>query len=158
MMLSAILSLALGLQNPPPKPAAAAEPPKAASLKPLGFASKRFPYRWDTMLPVNLEVDGLKINTIFFNRREINKGPLRGADFGTRAQLEVTNTSKHAKVPGFIVAVFDAEDRLLGVASGGARIGALRSEITKSYDLNFHFVAERLPLGATFVISVELGE
>jgi len=155
MMLPVLLSLALGLQNPKPP---VTEAPKATELKPLGFASKRFPYRWDTMLPVNMEVDGLKINTIFFNRREIKGGLLKGADFGSRAQVEVTNGSKHAKVPGFSVAVFDAEDRLLGVASGGSRVASLKPEVTKAYDLSFHFVAERLPLGSYFVLSLELGE
>jgi len=157
-MLPALFCLALAFQNPPPAPVPAAEAPKAPVLRPLSFASKRFPYRWDVLLPVNLEVDGLKVSTIFFNRREFRGGPLKGADFGTRAEVEVINASKHNKVPGFSVAVFDAEDRLLGVASGGASVISLKPDDTKTYDLNFHFVTERLPLGSYFVLSVELGE
>jgi hypothetical protein len=156
-MLTLLLSLALGLQEP--KPAAApAAPAEAAPLKPLSFASKRLPYKWDVLLPVDLDVDGLKINTIFFNRREFAGGPLKGADFGTRAQMEVINNSKFKKVPNFAVAVFDSEDRLLGVASGGPRMLAHKPGATETYDLNFHFVKERLPLGSSFVITVELGE
>jgi hypothetical protein len=159
-MLPVLLAMALGLQNPAPtpKPVPPAEAPKAPALSPLSFASKRFPYHWDATLPVNLEVDGLKISTIFFNRREFRGGPLKGADFGTRAEVEVTNASKHPKVPGFSVAVFDSEDRLLGVASGGASLVSLKPDDTKTYDLNFHFVTERLPLGSYFVLSMELGE
>jgi hypothetical protein len=159
MLSAALLSLALQAQ-----PAPAAEVPKSApvaqtpSLKPLAFGSKRLPYKWDTLIPVNLDVDGLKINTIFFNRREFSSGLLKGADFGTRAQVEVTNASKFKKMPGFAVAVFDAEDRLVGVSSNGARVGSHKPDATENYDLNFHFVLERLPLGSYFVISMELGE
>ena len=68
---------------------------------------------------LNFEVDGLKVNSIFFNRRQVRSWPLKGADFGVRAQVEVTNTSSRPKVAGFAVAVFDAEHRLLGVATEG---------------------------------------
>lgn len=150
-----ILLLALGLQTPSPQPPAAAP---VAALKPLSFASKRIPYHWDATLPVNLDLDGLKVNTIFFNRREIKGGLLKGADFGLRSQIEVTNGSSRPKVPGFAVAVFDGEDRLLGVASGGTKVGTMKPGDTETFDLNFRFVTERMPLGSYFVLSVELGE
>ena len=54
------------------------------------------------------------------------------------------------------MAVFDAEDRLLGVASGGTKIGTVRAGTTEAFDLNFHQVLERLPKGDHFYLSVEL--
>jgi hypothetical protein len=54
------------------------------------------------------------------------------------------------------VAVFDAEDRLLGVATGGTKFGTVRAGSTESFDLNFHQVLDRLPLGDHFYLSVEL--
>ena len=175
-----LLALILGLQDPAPapqsspqpapmaKPQAAPEakpgpkPPPAAksvqALKPLGFHSQRFPYYWDRLIPINVEVDGLKINSIFFNRREIRSGPLKGADFGTRAQVEVTNAAKRPRMPGFAVAVFDADNNLLGVASGGVKIGTVKPGNTETFDLNFHQVLERLPKGTTFILSLELSE
>ncbi len=130
----------------------------APALKPLSFFSQRFDYRWDTVIPLKGEVDGLRLDSIFFNRREIARGPLKGTTFGLRAHLTVTNLANKVRVPGFAVAVFDAEDRLLGVASGGSKIGGVQPGEKESFDLNFTQVKERLPLGAYFVLSVELSD
>lgn len=149
--------LALLLLHPiqePAKPPAPAAAPVVPS--PLGFASRRFDFHWDRLLPVGMELDGLKVNSIFFNTREVKSGPFKSATFGTRAQVEVTNTAKGDRVPGFAVAVFDKEGRLLGVASGGTKLGVVKAGETETFDLNFTQVKERLPRGDHFVLSVEL--
>jgi len=137
-------------------PQAPAAQPAPAEARPLSYFTQRYPFRWNQMLPVGGEVDGLKIDTIFFDRRTFASGFLKGADFGTRAQVAVTNTSKTSKNPGFAVAVFDAEDRLLGVATGGARLGRVAPGDKDTFELNFHEVLERLPKGDHFYLSVEL--
>ena len=149
-MLNLLLPVLLALA---PQEAAPPPPPEAKSLS---FFSETFPYQWDRLLPLTAEVDGLKVNSIFFNKRSFRTGPLKGADFGTRAQVEVTNTAKTSRIPGFAVAVFDADHRLLGVATGGAKLGSVAPGDTETFDLSFHHVLERLPLGTTFVLSVEL--
>lgn len=175
MLLAALL--ALGLQAPEAKPAPPKAPPSAApapkapeagtektpppagaddAAKPLSFFSGKYDYAWEKTLPLAIEVDGLKISSIFFARREAKSGLLKGAEFGTRAQVEVTNTAAKARTPGFAVAVFDAEGRLLGAASGGTKLGTVKPGETETFDLNFTQVKERLPLGASFVLSVEL--
>ena len=152
-LLPALLLLAAPPEAPQPvKPTA----PAAQPVKPLSFFSQRFPYHWDQFIPINQEVDGLKINSIFFNRRTFRSGLLKGADFGTRAQVEVTNTAKTSRVPGFAVAVFDAENRLLGAAHGGIKLGTVRAGETESFDLPFRQVLERLPRGDHFFLTVEL--
>ncbi|MBI4913670.1 MAG: hypothetical protein HY823_13115 [Acidobacteria bacterium] len=157
-----LLLLVLPQEKPaeprPPAPAAETAPPpqSPAPLAPLGFGSRRLPFQWDQQLPVGLEVDGLRVNTVFFNNREIKSGWLKDANFGTRAQLEVTNTAKADRVPGFAVAVFDKEGQLLGVASGGTKIGVVKPGQTETFDLNFTQVKERLPRGDHFVLAVEL--
>jgi len=103
-------------------------------------------------------VDGLRVDSIYFNKRETTVWPLKGADFGTRAKVKVTNTSGRSRIPGFAVAVFDAEDRLVGVATGGTKIGSVGAGTTETFDLNFRYVLERLPKGATFFLSIELGD
>lgn len=152
-----MLALALLLALQPPAVQAPA-PPTTETLKPLSFFSQRFDYRWDTILPLKVSVDGLRLDSIFFNRREIARGPFKGADFGARAQVAVTNTADKIRVPGFAVAVFDAEGRLLGVASGGSKLGGVKPGETETFDLNFTQVTERLPLGTTFVLSLELSD
>ena len=90
------------------------------------------------------------------DKRAFTAGFLRGADFGTRAQVEVTNHARVSRNPGFAVAVFDAEDRLLGVATGGSKLGSVSPDATETFELNFHQVLERLPKGDHFFLSVEL--
>ncbi|MCL1908180.1 MAG: hypothetical protein FWG12_02285 [Holophagaceae bacterium] len=122
----------------------------------LSFSSSRINYHWDRIIPLDFSVDDLQVKTIFFNKREINKGFLKGAQFGTRAQVEVVNLSNTSRNVGFAVAVFDERDNLLGVATGGNRLLAVKSGKTAKFDLNFWQVTERLQRGAYFVLSVEL--
>ncbi len=81
---------------------------------------------------------------------------MKGATFGTRARVEVINTSDKPKNAGFAVAVFDERDNLLGVASGGNVFGVVKSGRTTTFDMNFTQVKERLQRGTYFVVSVEL--
>ena len=159
LLLASVLAL-LPQSAPPVPPPAEARPeakvPAAVPLSPLGFASRRFEFHWDRLLPLGLELDGLKVNTIFFNTRELKSGWLKDASFGTRAQVEVTNGAKQDRIPGFAVAVFDKDGHLLGVASGGTKLGVVKAGGTETFDLNFTQVKERLPRGDHFVLSVEL--
>ena len=149
---------------PAPAPAAAAAPeppapqpaaqPAPKNQKALSFFSQRFKFRWDQFLPLTAEVDGLRINSIFFNKKTLTF--LKSAEFGTRAVIDVTNTASTTRTPGFALAVFDAQDRLLGVASGGPMIGGVRAGETESYDLSFHQVVERIPRADHFYLTVEL--
>ena len=152
-----LLAALLGLhQAPPPAPAPAAAPEAA---QPLSFFSASFPYQWDRLIPLTVDLDGLKVTSIFFNKRKVEPGffnLLKGAEFGTRAQVEVTNTGKYPKVPGFAVAVVDRDGNLLGVASGGTKLGTVKPGDTETFDLNFTQVKERLSKGDHFLLSIEL--
>ena len=147
-----IIGLGGGIQ-PTPQAVQAVQETQAS---PLSFASKRANYDWDRIIPLDLAVDGLSVKSVFFNKRVVTRGPLKGATFGTRARVEVVNTSDRPKNTGFAVAVFDDRDNLLGVASGGNVFGVVRSGRTTTFDLNFSQVKERLQRGSYFVISVEL--
>ena len=141
-----------------PAAAPVKEAPAPAAL-PLSFHSESLPFKWDRTIPLAIQVDGLKISKIFFNKRMIQGGVLgmlKNTEFGTRAQVEVTNTSTLPRVPGFAVAVLDRDGRLLGVASGGTKLGTLSPGETETFDLNFAQVKERLASGATFILAVEL--
>ncbi len=140
-------------------PAALAAPAAAPPTAPLSFYSETFPFAWDRVIPLTVDLDGLKVVSIFFNKRVVQPGffnLLKGAEFGTRAQVEVTNTGKYPKVPGFAVAVLDKEGRLIGVASGGTKVGTIKPGETETFDLNFTQVKERLATGEKFFLAVEL--
>ena len=150
------LAALLCLAQAPPTPAPAAAPASEASLS---YYSESFPFAWDRTIPLTVNVDGLKVTSIFFNRRVIEPGffnLLKGAEFGTRAQVEVTNTARYPKIPGFAVAVLDKDGRLLGVASGGTKVGTIKPGETETFDLNFTQVKERLAKGDRFLLAIEL--
>jgi hypothetical protein len=153
LALAALLCLA---QAPPaPPPAATATAPEAS----LSYFSETFAFAWDRMIPLSVNVDGLKVHSIFFNRRVVQPGffnILKGAEFGTRAQVEVTNTGKYPKIPGFAVAVLDRDGKLVGVASGGTKVGTIKPGETETFDLNFTQVKERLAKGDRFLLAIEL--
>lgn len=154
-MLTILLTATLGLAQ---APGAAVQAP-AATASPLSFTSENLPYAWDQVIPLSINLDGLKVTRIFFNKRALQPGRfnlLKDAEFGTRAQVEVTNTGKHPKVPGFAVAVLDKDGRLLGVASGGTKVGTIKPGETETFDLNFAQVKERLASGDRFILAVEL--
>ena len=134
-------------------------PPSEPAAAPLSFHSGSLPFEWDRAIPLAIQLDGLKITSIFFNKRvlETNFFPfLKRAEFGTRAQISVTNAGKVSRVPGFAVSVMDKHGRLLGVASGGTKIGTIKPGETETFDLNFTQVKERLASGDRFLLAIEL--
>ncbi|MBP1772238.1 MAG: hypothetical protein H6P99_1401 [Holophagaceae bacterium] len=150
-------------QTVPPPPAPATAPPAAAAPAPapapLSFFTESYAFVWDRTIPLTINLDGLKVSSIFFNKRVVQPGffnLLKGAEFGTRAQVEVTNTGKYPKVPGFAVAVLDKDGRLIGVASGGTKVGTIKPGETETFDLNFTQVKERLAFGDRFLLAIEL--
>lgn len=157
-MLTIILpALFLLAQTPATPPAAApAAPPAQAAKdpKPLSFLSERHPFQWDQVIKLESEVDGLKLESIFFNKRTLPL--LKGAEFGTRAVVKVTNTTNTSRTPGFALAVFDSENRLLGVATGGPKLGGVPAGETETFDLGFSKVTERIPRADHFFLTVEL--
>ena len=159
VLLATLMSLAQTPSASPqaPVPAQAAAPVQAAA--PLSFVADSFPFTWDRVIPMTLNLDGLKVEQIFFDKRVVQPGffnILKGAEFGTRAQVQVTNTSRFPRIPGFAVAVLDKEGKLLGVASGGTKVGTIKPGDTETFDLNFTQVNERLPKGDRFLLAIEL--
>ena len=125
-------------------------------LKPLSFFSQRLPFAWDQSIPIGEEVDGLKIKSIMFNKRK----PLifKKLDVSVRATIDVVNTANHLRMPGFAIAVFDVDNRMLGVASGGTKIGGVCPGESAKFDLNFYQVVERISKAEYFYLSVELSK
>ncbi len=165
-----LLSLAflLALQDQPAQPAKPAEPPKGevgivqpalpapAPSQSLSFFSETFPFHWNQSQRLEINVDGLKVTSIAIGKREPRPKLLQGPDYGSRALIHVTNTSRKPRTPGFAIAVFDKEGRLLGAANGGTKIGTVKPGTTESFDLAFFQVKDRLPKGDHYMLSVEL--
>jgi hypothetical protein len=143
--------------TPAAKTSAAPQAPASAKpVKSLSFISERIPFHWDQLIQLNLEVDGLKINSIFFNKRTLTL--FKTAEFGTHAVVAVTNGANATRIPGFAVAVFDAQDQLVGVATGGPKFGGVPMGDTQSFDLGFSRIVERIPKADHFYLAVELSD
>ncbi len=156
LLFAALLGLAQVPATPPPAPTT---PAQTTPATPLSFYSESHAFSWDRVIPLSVNLDGLKVQSIFFNKRMVQPGffnLFKGAEFGTRAQVEVTNTGTYPKVPGFAVAVLDKDGRLLGVASGGTKVGTIKPGETETFDLNFTQVKERLASGDRFLLAIEL--
>lgn len=157
MLVATWIGLAQTVSVPAPTPAQT--PASVQAQAPLSFVAESFPFTWDRVIPMTLDLDGLKVEQIFFNRRVVQPGffnLLKGAEFGTRAQVQVTNTSRFPRIPGFAVAVLDKDGKLLGVASGGTKVGTIKPGETETFDLNFTQVNERLAKGDRFLLAIEL--
>ena len=138
-------------------PAAQAAQAPMPEAKALSFTSFKLPFSWNQVIPIkDAELDGLKINSIYFNTRSLKLGPLKAGEFGTRAHIEVTNASDKPRSPGFAVAIFDEDDRLVGVATGGTKLGPVHPGEIETFDLSFHQVTERISKGSRFYLAVEL--
>ena len=159
ILLAAVLGLAqVPSGAPAPAPAAPTQVVSAPAV-PLSFHSESLGFIWDRTIPLAINLDGLKVTSIFFNQRKVEQGFfsfLKNAEFGTRAQLEVTNTSNAPRIPGFAVAVLDKDGRLIGAASGGTKLGTIKPGETETFDLNFSQVKERLASGDRFLLAIEL--
>ncbi len=127
-----------------------------AQPQPLSFFSETFPFHWNQSQTLNIDVDGLKITAIDIGKREPSSKLFQGPDYGSRALIHATNTSRRSRTPGFAIAVFDKEGRLLGAANGGTKIGTVKPGTTETFDLGFFQVKDRLPKGDHYVLSVEL--
>lgn len=162
------LVLLLALQDQAIQPAKPAEPPKnvvgkiqpswsaSAPAQSLSFFSGTFPFHWNQSQALEVNVDGLKVTSLAIGKREPKSKLFQGPDYGSRALIQVTNSSKKPRTPGFAIAVFDQEGRLLGAANGGTKIGTVKPGTTETFDLAFFQVKDRLPKGDHYVLSVEL--
>lgn len=165
-ILSLIFMLAIQdkptLETKPVEPAKAEtgmvkqEPSIPAQPQSLSFFSGTFPLHWNQLQTLSVDVDGLKITSLAIGKREPRSKLLQGPDYGSRALIYVTNTSKRSRIPGFAIAVFDKDGRLLGAANGGTKIGTVKPGATETFDLGFFQVKDRLPKGDHYVLSVEL--
>lgn len=115
--------------------------PAAAEL-----LSKSFEYREDITLEIAKETaHGLRLDGVHFH----------GKSKPLRADVAISNTSSGPLKAGVAIALFDADGRLVGVASGGTQFLPVRAGRQKSFPLIFNHVSGELSKAKTFQISLE---
>jgi hypothetical protein len=117
-----------------------------ASTATAGLLSKSFEYREDITLEIGKGTgDGLRLDGVHFH----------GGSRPLRADVAVSNTSSGPIKAGVAIALFDADGRLVGVASGGTQFLPVRAGRQKSYALTFDHVNGEVSKAKTFQISLE---
>ena len=118
--------------------------------------SKSYVFKADTTLEIGVELDpGLRLDKVRFLLPPVVEGKLVRTGGLAEADVSISNTSEVSRKVGIAVAVFDDQNRLLGVASGGVRLFAVKAGRAVTYALLFENVYSELPSATKFTITVE---
>ena len=79
----------------------------------------------------------------------------RAFDIAEGVDVTISNLGDEAKKVGIAIALYDADGRLVGVASGGSKLVAIKPDRKSTYELNFADVGNMAHRAATFQISLE---
>ena len=115
--------------------------------------SKTYEFNAGAILEIGVPTgDGLRLESVRFQMPTTT-----GVRTSSEATIEVivSNGSDRGKRVGIGVALFDAQGRLVGVASGGTRLVGLKAGRNKSYKLVFADLNVEAPRATTFQISLE---
>ena len=126
----------------------------AASEARAELFSKAYTFKPDTKLEVGTEVPGgLRLDSVeFLLPRE---GAPGGTFDGPKVKVSISNLGAAALKVGVVIAVTDADGRLVGVATGGTKLFPLRADRQIFYTLPIDNVRAELSKGTVFRISIE---
>jgi hypothetical protein len=123
----------------------------AAHAAPL---SKTYQFKPGVVLEIGVSTrDDIRLVSVEFVETAGKK--FLGMGGNLRANVVIANSSENARKVGVAIALFDAEGRLVGVASGGSKYMAIKPERQSTYDLTFQDVGASASQAATFQISIE---
>ncbi len=127
-----------------------------ASEATAGLLSKTYQFKKDVTLQLTAVTDdGLRVDTVRFEFPAAAGGRFFGSGGNVSVEVAISNTGSTGHKVGIAVALFDDQERLLGVASGGSRLVALKADRQKSFRLIFGDVNGEALRAETFKISVE---
>ena len=115
--------------------------------------SRTYKFKPDVVLDIGASQGGLRLDSVRFVLPS-DKTLFRFGS-GVRAEVNVSNLSSEPMKVGVAIALFDAEGRLLGVASGGSALLAIKSERQSTYTLSFKDVNDSAARATSFQISLE---
>jgi hypothetical protein len=117
--------------------------------------SKAYEFKPNTVLKVGADVGGgVRLDSVEFVMSTDDGSP-SGLFSGPKVKVTVSNLSDGSRKIGLAIAVADAENRLVAVASGGTKLFPLRAGRQIVYSLDIDGVMNELAHGTAFRISVE---
>jgi hypothetical protein len=121
--------------------------------------SKRYQFKHGVALEMSVpNRSGLRLDTVTFSMPETVDGRLTVASGQLRAQVVVSNLGSVPRKIGLAIALFDDDDRLLAVASGGSKLASIKPDRSRSYNLVFDGVFAEANRATIFQISLETKE
>jgi hypothetical protein len=117
--------------------------------------SKAYEFKPNTVLTIGADVGmGVRLDTVEFVLSTDDGSP-SGLFAGPKVKVAVSNVGEASRRIGVALAVADAENRLVAVASGGTKLFPLRGGRQIVYTLDIDGVAGELANGTAFRISIE---
>jgi hypothetical protein len=99
--------------------------------------------------------EGARLDTVQFVVPVPMEGQHTRSGGVVKAEVAVSNTAAEPIRVGIAMAIFDGEQRLVGVASGGTGLAGIPPGRQKKFDLVFEDVNHEAPSATTFLISLE---
>jgi len=98
---------------------------------------------------------GLRLDSVYFELPMKDGGRLHATDQPVTALVAVSNTTGGSLKAGLAIALFDDEGRLVAAASGGSKLGWIKSGRQQSFSFVFDGVYAEAHKATTFQISLE---
>ncbi len=118
--------------------------------------SKRFEFKSDVILEVGEATDdGIRLDSMEFRMPNAIKGKLLRTAGQLSVDVAISNTDQAPRRVGIAVALFDDQGRLLGVASGGNKLAAIKPGRQKRFELMFDGVNVEAAQSSVFQVSLE---
>ena len=118
--------------------------------------SKSYEFRGDVTLELAASTEsGLRLDNIRFRVPPVVDDKVSRTAGLANATLTISNIGEKSRKVGVALALFDAQDRLLGVAATGSSMMSLRGGRQKTYTLVFDFVNSEIHRATRFQISLE---
>lgn len=121
-----------------------------------GLLSKSYVFKPGTLLEVGAEIDeGLRLDKVRFVLPASEGGKLVRTAGLAHAEVSISNTGPASRRVGIALALFDDDNRLLGVASGGMKLFPIKAGRQETYTLVFDNVNAEIPRATKFQITIE---
>lgn len=118
--------------------------------------SKTYEFKGGATLDVGADVEpGLRLDSVRFLVPAPGDGGTARAGEAAQVEVAISNTGTTGRRIGIALALFDAQGRLLGVASGGDRLFPLKAGRQATYLLRFGGVNAEAASASRFQISLE---
>lgn len=113
--------------------------------------SARYKFEGNRWLSLDLAVEDIRTDTIKFEW----PSTLLGFKTGYKATVKVVNGSTRQASIGVAIALFDADNKLVGVGSTGTRVGTLSPGDSADFTVEIDHVTERLNQATQFQIALQ---